>query len=470
MKLFQTAAKITVLCSLFGFVATVRPHMPKQLYRLMFYPQKYKTLDYERIDDLLELISQINPRIYDNLIAIPNRYDLYFVVNERVNSSLNQFFDVSEGVGSALIQVGPKALMPLSKYQERNALSRALNSYDDLTIPDMSDQERDHYLRLIKEINPEFHTYIKAKEQQGKPLIQRDIYRPKSGSVLLVPFQDEPFFCIGKQVQNWNRTAQEDFLERLIDEYFMDKAERTYYLKLIHQLDQQLYELFKQAEDAGNPHIIRGYIGGTNSAVVDLLNDDTPTLAIGVLFRRLPLEEQRFYLLHEIAHWQKKHGKKAVIFESFMKDAYKLLYASVKREFDAQGKDYGENEKNVTLAVFNIVTTRFPELIALQKAFDRQMEFQADEIAVRTRGFIEGALLGFSPDNPRLDKDMVDRHLMPPDPFENATALWDTHPSDQERLERIKSFGLPETDPSAPAQKEEKSGRTGKKEKRQRLF
>jgi hypothetical protein len=237
---------------------------------------------------------------------------------------------------------------------------------DELGKKGFPQEEYEHYMKLIAEIDPDMHETLKQCELElGGPCIDRALVGEKD-RVMFGTEETEGYpILVMNSLMDRLLDAQKERLQKLMGAYkkhvvpLMKTAERQKLLLGLKAVDPDLYDAIIAVDPTGENHIKRSQ--KVTSAYFST-EDGLPLFYVDKDLVDGPYEETLFVLAHELSHYVLDHifRPATVVHREFSKEV-------APQEFKIKGKK---------------VAGQLPFVETFQKARTRVQETEADRMAV----------------------------------------------------------------------------------------
>lgn len=227
-------------------------------------------------------------------------------------------------------------------------------------------EEYEHYMQLIKEIDPAVHTKLRQCETAiGAPCIEEAVDIEGTVDFGSDETHGYPIIVI-KSMKDYDEEGQKNILKVYIDWYNSIKiappitpAEQQKVMEILKSIDLTAYEAVAKVDPMGTNHIKRHYGNGASIAPSPI--DGLPEIQIDAECFNLPIGELRFVMAHELAHYVLGH-----FFEEYQLSHHILAKEEVPAELK-KGKT---------------VSGKLPFKGTFENAFNRTKENEADRMAI----------------------------------------------------------------------------------------
>ena len=270
-------------------------------------------------------------------------------------------------------------------------ISKKYAQSSDYSLPK---NEYNYWMNLIQEIDPEAYALLKACETENKKPcieIQIDQWEPIKRGVKTT--HGYPTLLINPALKFKSEYERKSTLKGILDWYSKDRKryeseekfaagsneELPYIMDLIKGLAPELYKLIIAVDPTGAGHIKRKY-AETTAAVAPSFKDGLPEIDIGLELQKLPKNEARFTLAHELSHYVLGHFQPPTVAHKELQktEAPALTHEALQKvameEFKKGKKAYKPFKVSPSKQLV------FEE--SFKKAFSRTQELEADRFAV----------------------------------------------------------------------------------------
>ena len=187
-------------------------------------------------------------------------------------------------------------------------------------IINFREEEYEHYMKLIQEIDPAVHaTLEKCEAALGAPCIEEAVDIPDMIDDGSDETQGYPIMVIKSWQKEFpgNETAQKELLAYPV-KWYKEKAsmvvspityeERQKFLQGIKAVDPTAYDAIVKVDPTGENHIKRHYgVGGNNASMLPSPIDGLPEFHIDATIILNPWNEMLFTVAHELSHYVLGH-------------------------------------------------------------------------------------------------------------------------------------------------------------------
>src|SRR5579871_1529744 len=206
---------------------------------------------------------------------------------------------------------------------------------------DFPQEEYEHYMKLIGEIDPEMHEALKQCELDlGGPCIDRALAGEKD-RVMFGTEETEGYpILVMNSLMDRSLDAQKERLQKLMSYYNqhikkmvhpMATKERQKLLHGLKAIDPALYNAIIKVDLTGENHIKRSYDGGSWTSVST--DDGLPLFHFDPSLVNEPYNEMLFVLAHELSHYILGH-----FYENYTIAHRELSKEEAPRAFEIKGK------------------------------------------------------------------------------------------------------------------------------------
>ncbi len=177
-----------------------------------------------------------------------------------------------------------------------------------------SEAEYEKIMNLIKDIDSKAYDRLKKCESKlGMPCIEK---AADTDETMIMPGEDDtqgfPIIIMNPMSLNWPEDAQKRVLKPIVDWYNVTEdvpvitvEEQKYIMDMVKKFYPALYAEIVKVDPSGSRHVAR--FSGNGIALEPAIEDALPKFLIDTTITKLPVNELRFLLGHELGHYVLGH-------------------------------------------------------------------------------------------------------------------------------------------------------------------